>query len=388
MFGALFSKLSAALRYQLPEHMVPSTFVALEEMPLTPSGKVDRLALPPPEPGERPNTQAYIAPNSTAEGIIAGIWADVLNLDKVGIHDNFFDLGGDSLLAMQIVMRVGEWFGVDTPLHLIFQAPTIASMASEIYRSKRKIDHNLLVPMKSGTGAPIYIIHAMDGDVFSYVPVVQAMRKQRPVLAIRATTLDRTESLVEKLSELASKYVDLINVHEEPVCLIGWSFGGLVAYEMACQLRTRGSNLSFIGLIDTYLPSWFEDILQSKENIRGFLSDEIMRAKLTFDRPLTDKDYRASADTIMDPDLNRTFEVYYKHYNYMVAYKPKPVQATIHFFEAMQTHELRSGFPADKWRALAVNGLHKFLVPGNHYTMMQNPNVSTVANYLSTLISS
>jgi amino acid adenylation domain-containing protein len=120
------------LKEKLPEFMVPSTFVALEALPLTPSGKVDRRALPAPE-GDRPELQeAYLAPRTHTEEVLADVWAQVLGLDRVGVHDNFFELGGHSLLAMQVVSRLRKAFQRELPIRWFFEVPSVAQLAARV----------------------------------------------------------------------------------------------------------------------------------------------------------------------------------------------------------------------------------------------------------------
>jgi acyl carrier protein len=120
--------LRAALRQTLPDYMVPAHVVSLPRIPLTPNGKVDRKALPAPD-GQR-DARTYVAPTTPVEELLAGIWAEALNLDRVGIHDNFFDAGGHSLLAMQVIGRINAELGRSIPLQRFFEAPTVAEFAS------------------------------------------------------------------------------------------------------------------------------------------------------------------------------------------------------------------------------------------------------------------
>jgi len=122
--------LRAHLRQSLPEHMVPAAYVYLEALPLTPNGKLDRKALPAPELASAEDR--YVAPRTPTEEALAGIWAEVLRLERVGATESFFDLGGHSLLATRVVSRVRELFGVELPLRAIFEAPTLAEMAGRV----------------------------------------------------------------------------------------------------------------------------------------------------------------------------------------------------------------------------------------------------------------
>ncbi len=123
--------LRAFLRSRLPEHMVPSALVRMEAMPLSPNGKIDRRALPAPERGARGGAP-FVAPRSEVEEILSGIWTEVLGVERIGMHDHFFDLGGYSILGVKVVSRVQEAFGVSLPLHTLFQAPTIESLSQAI----------------------------------------------------------------------------------------------------------------------------------------------------------------------------------------------------------------------------------------------------------------
>jgi acyl carrier protein len=130
------------LQKKLPAYMVPSTFTLLDEVPLTPNGKVNRKALPAPDPSGFQAGNAYEEPRTPVEEALAGIWEEVLRLERVGVHDNFFDLGGHSLLAVQVMTRLNRHFGVELPLRALFEEPTIAGLALAVtqIRAEAEID--------------------------------------------------------------------------------------------------------------------------------------------------------------------------------------------------------------------------------------------------------
>jgi acyl carrier protein len=128
----LQSSLRSFLENKLPTYMIPSAFVVLDALPLTPNGKVDRKALPLPDQSRPELESFFVAPRTAVEQSLAKIWADVLNIEKVGVRDNFFELGGHSLLATQVISRLPQILQVELPLRSLFETPTVAALAERI----------------------------------------------------------------------------------------------------------------------------------------------------------------------------------------------------------------------------------------------------------------
>ena len=152
------SALRDFLKTQLPDHMVPGAFVLLDALPMTPNGKVDRQALPAPDRARPDLDSTPLAPRSATEEMLAGIWSEVLGLDGIGVADDFFDLGGHSLKATQVVNRVREAFQVELPVHSIFAAPTVAGLAEVIERVRREGGSSRaapILPVRRDQGVPL-----------------------------------------------------------------------------------------------------------------------------------------------------------------------------------------------------------------------------------------
>ncbi len=143
------SVLRAHVKASLPDYMVPSAFVAVAELPLTPNGKIDRKALPAPAGGEGIVQAAYEAARSPTEEVLAGIWCEVLKLDRVGVHDNFFELGGHSLLATRVTARLREAFGIELALRAVFEAPTLQRLAAHVEALRRQAAATPLPPLQA-----------------------------------------------------------------------------------------------------------------------------------------------------------------------------------------------------------------------------------------------
>lgn len=128
----LIGDVRSFLRELVPDYMIPSAFILLDVLPLTPNGKVDRLALPSPDLAHLQTEAAFLAPRTPAEEIVAGIWADVLGVEQIGVESNFFEVGGNSLLATQVVARLRQIFGVDVPLRDFLKTPTVEGLVSAL----------------------------------------------------------------------------------------------------------------------------------------------------------------------------------------------------------------------------------------------------------------
>ena len=245
------------LQRKLPEYMVPSAFVALEAFPLSTSGKVERKALPAPEHSTK---ERYLAPTSPVEVALAQIWCDILKVERVGVDDDFFELGGHSLSAMQVLSRIGKALDVQLPIRVLFEARTVARLASWL-AARQRAEHisdtppstqSTLIKIQDGSDASgVVCVHALNGDVFSYGALAPHLSGGATVYGLRASDLPVLPDTVEALARIHAASLAHLDMRRTTLC--GWSAGGVIAYEVAIQLQLMGRPPTGLILLDSYL---------------------------------------------------------------------------------------------------------------------------------------
>lgn len=244
------------LREQLPDYMVPGDLIPLKSFPLTPNNKIDKKAFPKPQRIGNVK-QSDQLPHDEYEKMVSEIWSAVLGIEQISIYDDFFELGGHSLLAVRVMTAIEKETGKRLPLATLFEHSTIEKLAKKLH-SEEEEEWDALVPIKtSGSKDPVYMIHGGGLNVLFYKPIVDFMDIDQPIYGLQALGLNKPAKAVSTLEEIAAAYIaDLIKVNPTgPYALTGYSFGGLIAFEMAKQLVEMGKKVKFVGIVDTYLGS-------------------------------------------------------------------------------------------------------------------------------------
>ena len=252
------SQLRSFLQQQLPSYMLPTAYVRLESLPITPGGKVDRRALPAPD-FSREDLKQLATPNSDTERKLVEIWQSVLQVSPIGIEDNFFELGGHSLLAVSLLSQIEQTFNRSIPLATFLGVPTIEGLAAAIVESgsaTSETSGSLLFPIReTGSKTPLFLVNAMGTGMLAYKLLAKYLDAERPIYGIKALGMDDSRLPHNRIEQMAGAYIEeMLKVQPAGTgayCLAGVCTGGTVAYEMACQLKERGLSVEFLGLIDS-----------------------------------------------------------------------------------------------------------------------------------------
>lgn len=246
------------LEKTLPDYMIPSVFMFVDTLPTNVNGKLDRKALP--EPVWQLNNE-YVAPRNAVEIQLAELWCDVFQLERIGIHNSFFDLGGDSLTAAKMVSRLRELMKRDIPLAAIFEASTIAELSEQLQHRQTVDPLGMMLPLKAtGSASPLFCIHPVIGLSWAYSGLTRHLGSEQLLYGVQARGLsaefqrDDSAALPQSIAEMASEYIEHLR-HVQPAGpykLLGWSLGGLLAHEIARRLEADGEEISYLAVLDAY----------------------------------------------------------------------------------------------------------------------------------------
>jgi L-serine---[L-seryl-carrier protein] ligase len=262
---------------RLPNYMMPDSFVVLDAMPLTPNGKLDRKALPTPK---WTSQNTYIEPVTPNEKKLAALWQQILKVERVGLHDNFFDLGGDSLNAAEMAALFPACFQTELELGTLFEAPTVGALSKMIERhgSSEYIEPlGVMLPLRKVAQRPLFCIHPIIGVSMGFSALLPHIDPMIPVYGLQSRGLRGGGSLPSSIQEVAADYlVQIRHIQPEgPYRLIGRSLGGLLGHCIAEQMQGQGLQVELLAMIDSYL-------FRSREFARRRTEEEEVRTALNF----------------------------------------------------------------------------------------------------------
>jgi amino acid adenylation domain-containing protein/non-ribosomal peptide synthase protein (TIGR01720 family) len=407
------------LKSSLPDYMIPSAFVLLEFLPLTPNGKIDRRALPVPDINSLTIDTSFVPPLDIVEQQLTQIWSEILNIYPIGVKDDFFDLGGHSLLAVQLMAKIEQQFGKVLPLAVLFQNSTIENLGSILRQPMDTLSWSSLVPIQSnGYKRPFFCIPGAGGNSIYLYNLAHHLGRDQPFYALQALGLDGESTPHTSVEEMATHYIQAIQSvqTEGPYFLGGHSLGGMVAFEMACQLQKLGHKVALLALLDCGAPENIDNIDTVQQNVEiddadwlneiGFLfeqfygksleiSYEILQS-LTPDTQLQYFQERLQMANLLPAgigikQLRGLIQVYKT--NMQIVYTTQNIyENKITCFISSETEDVSSENSESledtrlDWDNFSTKPLDIYVVPGNHATMLNEPNVQVLAEKLRTCI--
>jgi amino acid adenylation domain-containing protein len=383
--------LQAYLAKRLPFFMLPASITVLDEMPLTPSSKIDRRALPRPQSGLV--TDKYLAPRDDIETRLVRIWQEILGVERVGIRDNFFELGGHSLLAVQLFSRIKEDFGQNLPLMLLFQVGTVEAIAEKLRGQKKPTLPQGVIPIQpEGSDLPLFIVSAG----LYYRELVLALSPGRPVYGLEP--IENGEKILRPSVQETARiyYQNLVNFYPKgPYLLLGHSAHGFFTLELARLLNENGKEVAFLGLLDSLPPgpprqaNLIDRVKIHIINLRGKNLVEILQY---FHGSILRFLARWRSKREMKPSIIERFEKEGRAGDIrrlvLGTYKPEPFKGKVFLFSATQPQPpwyIRWD-PMDPWRKYLIGQVDIVPIPGDHMSAFEPPHVAMLAQKIEELL--
>jgi amino acid adenylation domain-containing protein len=403
----LVPQLSSYLQEKLPDYMVPSAFVVLAAIPLTPNGKVDTRSLPTDNLIRPNSTKSFVAPRNFTELALAKIWENLLDVSPIGVKDNFFDLGGHSFLAVRLMAQIYERFGNNLPLSTLFENATIEKLGKIVSQpTNLSSDSPLVAIQSSGSKIPFFCVHAAGGDIIAYLNLAKKLGVEQPFYALEQTP-NQLEPEIMSLEETAAYYLKEVRAvqPEGPYLLGGWCYGGVVAFEMAQQLQRQGQTVDLLVVIDAILPETViqptadddaKFLLRLAESVKNWFGidfsvsyDEVRELPLDEQFHLLNRKANLIVSEAEMEQHIRGYKLFKGHVQAMRDYVPQVYPKEIILLRASEkiTHDFESPeFHSDDfflgWGKCSAQSIKVIEIPGNHFSMFNEPHVQELARQL------
>jgi amino acid adenylation domain-containing protein len=379
------AELRAFLKEKLPEYMIPSVFVTLESMPLTPNGKVNRRALPAPDQADLAPRGISAAPKDATEVQLVQIWESVLNVRPIGVRDNYFELGGHSLLAVKLMNRIEQAFGKILPIATLLSAPTIEQLAAILRQKGWSPSWSCLAPIQTGgSKPPFFCIHGINGAVVRFHDLSQYLGPDQPFYGLQAQGLDLAQPCHMQTEEMASHYIQEIRSVQPqgPYFLGGYSFGGAIAFEMAQQLAAQGIEDTVVVLFDTHYPQQIAHSISRKDALLTLFRVPASERGSYFWRVLTAPIrmvYRRLYVARLPRNSKRVRKACLEAER---NYTPRAYSGRVILFRSNHKPLGQVSDPRAGWSECVTRGLEIHEITGNHENILLEPQVRFVAEQL------
>ncbi len=396
----------------LPGYMVPTHYIELPEIPLMTNGKVDRQGLPEPE-GSPSTADEYVAPRNEVERKLVHIWESILDVRPIGIKDNFFDLGGHSLQSIILFHKIEKELGQRCEMAELFKAPTVEQLADVLRKGKSTDGNASFIPIEGGgNGPPLFLLHFLlhYRDLLPHIEDQPFCVVNLPIFNDAREDIDDPQDKIPhlKLETLAARYVETIQQKQPagPYHLAGYSFGGLLAYEIAQQLEQKGEEVALVVLFDTGLfhlqkfhflrwsQYYFHGLRQlGPKYIPGAIERRIKRYKKSLTWRLKRIVHRRNNESSIDTPEELKRQMFRRISQSAKGYQLSPYKGRgrIVLFRATESHSLRlrgmrTVHPVYGWEKLIAEKLEICDVPGGHHSLLQEPHVREVASKLKSYL--
>ncbi|MGW6724868.1 amino acid adenylation domain-containing protein [Nocardia sp. NPDC055029] len=377
----------------LPSHMVPATIMVLDQVPLTHVGKLDRAALPAPDLA----TRTFREPETAIERTVCDMFADVLHLDRVGLDDHFFELGGTSLSATRLAAQLSEAVAATIPVTWVFTTPTPAGIVAALRAggadsAGTDAAFDVLLPLRTaGTREPLFCIHPIGGVAWSFSGLAAHLDPDRPLYGLQSPALSSAEPLPDSIEEWAKLYVKQIREvqAEGPYHLLGWSLGGVIAHAMAVQLQDEGEQVAVLAMLDSRLTvasTGVATTVTAADLLGGFAGDRAADRDIDasldlrqFARELCEQS--APQVSLDAARLERIVDAAIASVALDAAYRPRPFDGDITYFTAAQDDPTGTS-GASSWTAAVTGSVDNHRVDATHWRMTDDQALRTIADAL------
>jgi amino acid adenylation domain-containing protein len=390
------AELRGYLADHLPAYSIPAHLVVLDEMPLTPRGKIDRSALP--EPVETVTDRPATPPTDRVERDLVAVWESGLGLSGIGVTDDFFELGGTSVQALEVFAVMANRLDYDLPPSILLEAPTIEMLAARIRAGEGAVTDRTLVPIRTqGSRAPIFFVHGGGGGVFFARDIAKHLRPDRPVYGVQAAGFEGPPPPYRSVEELAAIYAAEMKAlyPDGPYLLAGLSFGGLIAIEIARWLQAAGGETALLALLDTKHPSVDKgdeggagrhvermNAMSGREKI-GYVAlgawNRMVRRPLRKRR--VERHVRAGGPLPVEGNVRKWY-FWWHHARAGRAYQASSIDVPLVIF----SEEGASAQHDELWGPLATAGIDIREVHGNHDDLVREPVATELAGLLQEAI--
>ena len=383
----------------LPAYMMPAKFVRLDQMPLTGSNKIDRGALPDPAGRSLEADGQGRHASGPFETSLLEIWRDVLGQKSIGVNDNFFDIGGQSLLAVRVFSRIADRFDKTLPLSALYGSPTVAQLATLLEDKPPAAEDLVVIPLQpDGARPPLFCLGGIDGHVFNYRSLARLLAPDQPVYGLQVDGVDTDSPTLERIEDIAAFLIRHVRRVQPsgPYAMIGYSFGGVVGFEMARQLRAAGERVRLLAMLDTFATFEFP-----RKNVFGRAVVHVRRAVKAgpanaagyLARRITELNRRLCGTYTLpavvmpsaSPQVNAAMSrVRQAGAHALRQYEPQSYDGEVTLFRAIDRpawHDFLIDRPFNGWNAFAA-GVRVHPIPGTHATLLEGAQVEQIAAIL------